>query len=391
MGCRKVSSHGLADPARLQEARERWLGELAMQESNLARVSRPDKVSRGKRDVGGGSASLRCKKVNSHGLADPARLQEARARWLGELAVQENPVMLQEARALWHGELKVQESKLAQVSIPGKADRGTSKTGQGCKRDEGGGSENLRCMKLNSHGLADAAILQEARARWLGELAVEEIKLARVSKPSKVESGQSEVASKLSVSKSSLKRHARACHRAPQRPSSTLPCPSPSTRVPVIEHPNVRHRARPCPSSTTLVPVTEHPSVHHQHARARQLAHPRPSPAPPAPVIQRARARHPARPCPSPVPVTERHQRPSSSTPVPVTECHQHPSSSAPVPVIQHARARRPCQSPSATSARPLARPCQSPSATCARHPARSCLSPHPPAPIVVPSARHRA
>ncbi|PKI58482.1 hypothetical protein CRG98_021124 [Punica granatum] len=168
MGCRKVSSHGLADPARLQEARASWLGELALQESNLARVSRPDKVSRGKRDVGGGSASLRCKKVNSHGLADPARLQEARARWLGELAVQ--------------------ESKLARVSRPGKVTRGTSEV---ARRTCGAGKKvisygladparlqeararwlaNLRCKKLNSHGLADPAWLQEARARWLANL-----------------------------------------------------------------------------------------------------------------------------------------------------------------------------------------------------------------------------
>ncbi|PKI70937.1 hypothetical protein CRG98_008670 [Punica granatum] len=70
-----------------------------MQKSKLARVSRPGKVARGTSEV----ARRTCgagKKVNSHGLADPARLQEARARWLGELAVQ--------------------ESKLAQVSRPGK-------------------------------------------------------------------------------------------------------------------------------------------------------------------------------------------------------------------------------------------------------------------------------
>ncbi|PKH94008.1 hypothetical protein CRG98_049772, partial [Punica granatum] len=59
MGCKKLNSHELTDAARLQEARARWLGEL------------------------------RCRKVNSHGLADPVGLQEARARWLGEHAVQE--------------------------------------------------------------------------------------------------------------------------------------------------------------------------------------------------------------------------------------------------------------------------------------------------------------
>ncbi|PKI34297.1 hypothetical protein CRG98_045311 [Punica granatum] len=48
---RKLSSHGLAYPARLQEARARWLGELAVQESNLARISKPDKVARGTSEV----------------------------------------------------------------------------------------------------------------------------------------------------------------------------------------------------------------------------------------------------------------------------------------------------------------------------------------------------
>ncbi|PKI34806.1 hypothetical protein CRG98_044803, partial [Punica granatum] len=243
--CRKVNSHGLADPPRLQEARARWLGELAVQESKLARVSRPAKVARGTSEV----ARRTCgagKKVNSHGLADPPRLQEARARWLGELAVQESklartsqgckrherggsanlrcgkvnshgladPPRLQEARARWLGELAVLESKLARVSGP-------SKTSQGCKRHERGGSANLRCGKVNSHGLADPPRLQEARARWLGELAVQEInshgladpprlqeararwlgelavqesKLARVSRPAKVARGTSEVA-----------------------------------------------------------------------------------------------------------------------------------------------------------------------------------------------------
>ncbi|OWM77090.1 hypothetical protein CDL15_Pgr007985 [Punica granatum] len=228
--CRKVSSHGLANPARLQEARGRWLSELEVQESKLTRVSRPDKVSRGKSEVesklarvikpgkvargtsevarrtcGAGSANLLCRKVNSNGLADRARLQEARARWLGELAVQEsklarltrqgckrderggsanlrcrkvsshglaNPARSQEARARWLSELAVQESKLARVA------RGTSEIGQGCKRNERSGSANLRCKKLNLHRLADPTMLQEARARWLGELAVMESKLS---------------------------------------------------------------------------------------------------------------------------------------------------------------------------------------------------------------------
>ncbi|PKI38937.1 hypothetical protein CRG98_040669 [Punica granatum] len=126
-GCGKVNSHGLTDPTRLQEARARWLGQLAVQERKLARVSRPGK----------------------------ARLQEARARWLGELAVQESkldgkvnshgladPARLQEARARWLGELAVQES---------------------CKRHEQGGSANLRCRKVSSHGLADPARLQKSK------------------------------------------------------------------------------------------------------------------------------------------------------------------------------------------------------------------------------------
>ncbi|PKI61762.1 hypothetical protein CRG98_017845, partial [Punica granatum] len=219
---KKVRSHGLADPARLQEARARWLGELAVQESKVARVSRSGKVARGTSEV----ARRTCgagKKVRSHGLADPARLQEARARWLGELAVQESkvarvsrsgkvargtsevarrtcgagkkvrshgladPARLQEARARWLGELAVQESKVARVSRSGKIR-------QGCKRHERGGSANLRCRKVRSHGLADPARLQEARARWLGELAVQESKVARVSRSGKVARGTSEVA-----------------------------------------------------------------------------------------------------------------------------------------------------------------------------------------------------
>ncbi|PKI35103.1 hypothetical protein CRG98_044509 [Punica granatum] len=141
---KKVSSHGLADPARLQEARTRWLGELSMQGSKLERDSRPRKVERGTSEVArrtcgagkherGGSANFRCKEVNSNGIADPARLKEARARWLGELAVQEinsngiaDPARLKEARARWLGELAVQESKLARVSGPGKVARGTN-------------------------------------------------------------------------------------------------------------------------------------------------------------------------------------------------------------------------------------------------------------------------
>ncbi|PKI56986.1 hypothetical protein CRG98_022621 [Punica granatum] len=100
----------------MQEGRARWLGELAAQESKLARVSRPGKVARGtsERHERGGSANLRCRKVNSHGLPHPPRLQE----------------------------------------------------------HERGGSANLRGRKVNSHRLADPPRLQEARASWLGEVAV---------------------------------------------------------------------------------------------------------------------------------------------------------------------------------------------------------------------------
>ncbi|PKI48811.1 hypothetical protein CRG98_030796 [Punica granatum] len=198
--CRKVVSQRLADPVRLQEARAKWLGELVVQESKLAQVSRPGKFAER-----GGSANSRCRKVVSQRLADPVRLQEARAKWLGELVVQESklaqvsrpgkfaerggsansrcrkvvsqrladPVRLQEARAKWLGELVVQESKLAQVSRPGKF-------------AERGGSANSRCRKVVSQRLADPVRLQEARAKWLGELVVQESKLVRVSRPRKV-------------------------------------------------------------------------------------------------------------------------------------------------------------------------------------------------------------
>ncbi|PKI33942.1 hypothetical protein CRG98_045668 [Punica granatum] len=105
MRCRIVNSHGLAYRARLHEARARWLGEHAVQECKLARVGIPGKVARGTREVAQRTFGAG-KKVNSHGLSNPARLQEARARWLGELAVQ--------------------ESKLARVSRSGKVARGTS-------------------------------------------------------------------------------------------------------------------------------------------------------------------------------------------------------------------------------------------------------------------------
>ncbi|PKI36316.1 hypothetical protein CRG98_043293, partial [Punica granatum] len=166
-------------PARLQEARGRRFSELAVQESNFAGISRPGKVARGTCEV----ARRTCgagKKVSSHGLAYPTRLQEARARRLGEL--------------------KVQESKLAWVSIPRKVASGTSEVAQrtcdaeSCERHERGGSANLRCKKVISHGLADPAMFQEARGRWLSELAVQESNLARISRPGKVARGTSEVA-----------------------------------------------------------------------------------------------------------------------------------------------------------------------------------------------------
>ncbi|PKI37291.1 hypothetical protein CRG98_042318 [Punica granatum] len=248
--CQKLNLHGLTDPARLKEARARWLGELSVEESKLARVSRPGKVARGTSETGqgckilegSGSANFRCQKLNLHGLTDPARLKEARARWLGELSVEESklarvsrpgkvargtskvarrtcgagkherggsvnlrckklnshgltdPARLKEARGRWLSELAMQESKLARISRSGKVARGTREIRQGCKRHEGGGSANLRCKKLNSHGLTDPARLKEARARWLGELTDEESKLTRVSRADKVARGTSEVA-----------------------------------------------------------------------------------------------------------------------------------------------------------------------------------------------------
>ncbi|OWM66954.1 hypothetical protein CDL15_Pgr022310 [Punica granatum] len=64
--------------------------------------------------------NLRFRKVSSHGLANLAMLQEARARWLAD------PARWQKARARWLGELAVQEMKLARVSRPGKVARSTS-------------------------------------------------------------------------------------------------------------------------------------------------------------------------------------------------------------------------------------------------------------------------
>ncbi|OWM75284.1 hypothetical protein CDL15_Pgr012308 [Punica granatum] len=61
-------------------------------------------------------------------------------------------------------------------------------------RHERGGSANLRCRKVSFYGLADQAGLQEARARWLGEHAMMESELARVSRPGKVVRGTSEQA-----------------------------------------------------------------------------------------------------------------------------------------------------------------------------------------------------
>ncbi|OWM68191.1 hypothetical protein CDL15_Pgr010571 [Punica granatum] len=102
-----------------------WLGELAVPESKLARTRQGCK-----RHERGGSANWRYRKGSSHELPDQAKLQEARARWLGELALQENPTRLQEARASWLCELAVQESKLEWVSKPDKVARGTSEVAQ---------------------------------------------------------------------------------------------------------------------------------------------------------------------------------------------------------------------------------------------------------------------
>ncbi|PKI38304.1 hypothetical protein CRG98_041299 [Punica granatum] len=206
--CRKVRLHRLAYPERWQEALARWLGDLAMQESklaresNLARVSRPDKVATGTSKV----ARRTCvagKKEKSQGLADSRRLQEARATWLGEPKVQENLARLQEARRRCLGELAVQESKLVRVSRP-------SKTRRGCKRHERGGSANLLCRKVGSHGLANSTRLQHARARWLGELAVQESKLERVGRPGKVVRGTKEVAQRTCGARKKVGSHGLA-------------------------------------------------------------------------------------------------------------------------------------------------------------------------------------
>ncbi|PKI37884.1 hypothetical protein CRG98_041726 [Punica granatum] len=221
--CRKVRSHGLADRARLQGARARWLGELAVQESKLARVSRPDNVARGRSEVARRTCGSR--KVNSHGLADPARLQEARGRWLGKLAAQESckrhergcsanlrckkvnsngladPARLQEARAGLLGELAVQEIKLARVSRPGKVARSTSEVARRTCEAEKKGS---------SHGLENLARLQEARARWLYKLAVQESKLVRVSRPGKVEKARARWLVELAGQESNLSRVCRS-------------------------------------------------------------------------------------------------------------------------------------------------------------------------------------
>ncbi|PKI58479.1 hypothetical protein CRG98_021128 [Punica granatum] len=184
--CRKVHSNGLADRARLQEGRARWLGELAVQESNPAMLQE----ARAR-----WLANFRCRKVHSNGLADPARLQEARARKVSSHGLA-YPTRLQEARARWLGELAVMESKLAL-------------TGQGCKRHERGGSANLRFKKVNSHGLADRARLQEARARWLSELAMQEIKLPLVANRARLQEARARWLSELAVQESKLARISR--------------------------------------------------------------------------------------------------------------------------------------------------------------------------------------
>ncbi|PKI55973.1 hypothetical protein CRG98_023629 [Punica granatum] len=137
----KVNSHGRADSARLQEARASRLGVLARHESELARTRQDCN-----KHEPAGSAILRGMKLNSHRRADSARLQEARASRLGVLARH--------------------ESELA-------------RTRQDCNKHEPAGSAILRGMKLNSHRRADSARLQEARASRLGVLARHESELAR--------------------------------------------------------------------------------------------------------------------------------------------------------------------------------------------------------------------
>ncbi|OWM84396.1 hypothetical protein CDL15_Pgr002724 [Punica granatum] len=137
------------------------------------------------------SANLRCRKVCSHGLADPASLQEARESWLGELALQESKL----AQVRKHGYFARGASEVARRTCgAGKYARTGYQTRQLCKRHERGGSANLRCRKVTSHGLADPARLQGARARWLGEVVVQESELARVSRLGKVARGMGEVA-----------------------------------------------------------------------------------------------------------------------------------------------------------------------------------------------------
>ncbi|PKI35507.1 hypothetical protein CRG98_044102, partial [Punica granatum] len=192
---RKVKSHRLADSARSQGARARWLGELARQESKIAQTRQGCK-----RHERGGSANLRCKKVHSNGVSRPRKV----ARGTSEVARRTcdarkytrtglaDPARLQEARARWSGELAVKESKVARVSRPGKVARGASEVAR--RTCDARNSKNLRCKRVNSHGLGDLARLQEARGRWLGELAAQESKLARVSRSGKVARSTGEVA-----------------------------------------------------------------------------------------------------------------------------------------------------------------------------------------------------
>ncbi|PKI35067.1 hypothetical protein CRG98_044536 [Punica granatum] len=189
-----------------------------MQESKLELVSRPRKVARGTSEVARGTCGAG-KKVISHGIADPARLQEAQARWLGELAVQEKSKL---ARVSGSGKVARGSNEVARRTCDArKQTRTSSPTPQGCKRHERDGSANMRCMKGNSLGLADLARFQgherggsanlrcrkvssrgladqarwpEAWARWLGELTRQESKIARISRLGKVASAKCVVA-----------------------------------------------------------------------------------------------------------------------------------------------------------------------------------------------------
>ncbi|PKI46264.1 hypothetical protein CRG98_033345 [Punica granatum] len=79
-----------------------------------------------------------------------------------------------------------------------------------------------------------------------------------------------------------------ACHRAPQRPSSSTPVPVTSAR----------HQRHQCPSPAPPALVIQHARARHQ----RHQRHQRPSSSTLVPVTSATSARHPARSCLSPCP-----------------------------------------------------------------------------------------